>query len=225
MTKNSYWRLCLIFAIVTVAATAYILPMFPATSYADTSGYGSPVFAFEMAASVEDMINVFGPESDPLRTERINQMDRGNYWDFGFMFLYAMFLGLFSLAALQDSGNKLWLIPAASGFASAGFDAVENLMLLKLTSQFNSPQLFSLLWLPVYAKFYAIAISCLGAAFYILKKESNLVWKALSVVAILGGLSTFIGLTAPSEVGWILKHAITWCWLTMLVYAAARSIR
>jgi len=222
MTKT-YWRATLVFALATSLMSAYLLPLFPATSHIDVSGYGSPVFAFEMAENITDIENIFGPETDPKRAERIAQMDEGNRWDFAFMWLYSFFLCLFVISIYKSTNNKLWLVPAVLGFASGGFDAIENIMLLELTKNFNSPQLLNLLWLPVYAKFTAIALASCAGAYYIFK-QPQIAWKVIGVIAICASLASFMALISPSEYGWLLQHTVTFSWVPMLAYALYRSV-
>ncbi len=219
---TTFWRLSFGFAIATLMFSVYLLPMFPDRSYADTSGYGSPVIAFEMASDTDDMINIFGPDNDPQRATRIAQMDQGNRWDFGFMCFYALFLMCFSFAAYKESNDTTWLIPAFVGLFSGGFDAIENIMLLKLTANFDSPQLLSTLWVPVYAKFSSIALSSFAAALYIFKR-SQLSWKVVSTVAMLASAISLFALASPKNFGWILTVSVTACWTPMLIYAGYKS--
>ena len=231
---STYWRLTLAFALATLLMSGFILPLFPTTSHGDVSGYGSPVFAFEMVSSLADMERVFGPENDPLRPERIAQMDNGNYWDFAFMFFYAMFMALFNLAAYKQTQNALWFWSALIGLSAGVFDAVENVMLLELTENFNSPTLLTLLWMPVYAKFYAISLSSFGAALYLFwqanasKQASScwaITWKLIGLVAMIASLSTMVALSNASQYGWLLQHSITLCWVPMLVFSAIRAFK
>lgn len=219
---KTYWQLTFALALATLLMSAYLFPMFPATAHGDVSGYGSPVIAFEMASSAEHLEAIFGPQGDPQRVIRIEQMDRGNRWDFGFMFLYAMFLGLFSVAAYRSSGHSMWLVPAFIGVLSGGFDAIENIMLLKLSHDIDTLHLLSTLWIPVYAKFIAIAVSGFGAAYYIYS-SAQLVWKLLSAAAMLAALASLVTLISPSQYGWLLTATTSLCWLLMLAYSAYRA--
>ncbi len=188
----------------------------------DVSGYGSPVFAFEMAETPAHLEAIFGVESDPNRADRITMMDQGNVWDFGFMILYAAFLALFSLSVYQASKKKIMLVSAVIGLSSGCFDGIENIILLKLTSDFYALDLLKMLWMPVYAKFIAIALSSFGAAYYIYQTD-NRVWKPVGAVAVLATLTSFVALASPAQFGWLLKHTIALSWLPMLVFAGYRS--
>lgn len=219
---QTYWRLTLAFAVATTLMSIYLLPLFPSTAYSDVSGYGSPVFAFEMASSTDQMYAIFGPEDDPQHAERVAQMDNGNRWDFGFMFLYAMFLGLFSFAAYKATQQQLWLMPVFLGLLSGGCDAIENLMLLKLTADFYSTSLLSTLWVPVYAKFAAIACSSFGGGLYIFR-SSGPIWKLIGIVAMLASVLGLLVLIKPSEYGWLIRHSVTFSWVPMLLFSLYKS--
>lgn len=221
--EQKFWRLTVAFALATTFFSGFILPMFPSSSHSDVSGYGSPVFAFEMAQSIEDMISVFGPEGSPESVDRVAQMDKGNRWDYAFMFLYAFFLGCFCFAAYKQSGKSFWLVPAVIGIASGVFDAFENIILLKLTDNFDSPSLLSILWLPVYAKFTAIALSSFAAALYIFQSTAW-AWRVIGLISMTGAAATFLALLSPSEFGWVLRHSITLSWVPLLIYGLVRSV-
>ena len=94
MLKNAknMWISCAVFGVILTVLGTIMIDYFPSTAHNISDGFGGPVFAFEMAKTPEDLINVFGPEGDPLRTERIAQMDKGNLWDFPFMLIYALFM-------------------------------------------------------------------------------------------------------------------------------------
>lgn len=177
-----------------------------------------------MVSSVADMESVFGPQEDPMRVKRITQMDNGNRWDFGFMFLYAMFMGLFSLAVYKKDGGVLWLGSAIIGLSAGVFDAIENVTLLKLTANFNSPSLLAMIWMPVYAKFIAISISSLAACFHI-ATQSTVAWKLIGIVAMLACIGTCLALISPAEYGWVIQHTVTLSWVPMLVFCAIHSFR
>ncbi len=223
MTTISMWRLVTLFAVFTAIGSSLLSNVFPQSSFTDISGYGSPVIAFEMAKTEADLLAIFGPQNDTEHASRITQMDWGNLADFLFIFCYAGFLGMFSLAAHKHSGNSLFLFASAAGFLAGLFDGVENLILLKLTDDFNSQILLSTLWVPVYSKFTAIALST-GAGAYLLVKQSNITWKLLGLMAIIAALVVLATLFSPSSLGWMLAPAIGSAWLCLLSFSIKEAL-
>lgn len=223
MKTKPLWRLVTLFAVFTTLGSLLLANVFPQSSFSDISGYGSPVIAFEMAKTEADLLAIFGPSEDSNHGMRVTQMDKGNLADFVFMICYAGFLGMFSLAAHKQSGNSLFLFASAAGFLAGLFDGVENLILLRLTSDFSSSILLSTLWVPVYSKFIAIAVST-GAGAYLLIKQSNVVWRLLGLIAISGVFTLLASLFSPESLGWMLGPAIGCAWLCLLSFSIRQTL-
>lgn len=205
-----------------IALAGPVLGAFPETAHASVPGYGAPVYAFEMARTPADLIAVFGPEEDPLRAERIAQMDRGNLWDFPFMATYSLFMAVFFFAVWQASNKRIWLVFAGVGLAAGLADAIENIILLNLTSNLDDAPHIQWLGAPVWTKFLSIMV-CITAAGTHLLRQNNWLWKALGLCSILGGLTIFSGFLSPAQYGYLIGNGTTLGWVAMLLFATYQS--
>lgn len=92
-------------------------------------GFITPVMAFEFARSEAEVVRLFEPEGSAAA------MDRVNRWDFLYMALYGLFLVTFALAAALDSDQYTPWFAAGLALLIPLADAMENVQLLRLTSQ------------------------------------------------------------------------------------------
>jgi len=74
-------------------------------------GYSSSILAFEFASDKSELVEVLGP----LSGEEIDDLDKLNYVDFGFMAMYGLFLFLF-MSGLKYI-TKVELLEKAKWFA------------------------------------------------------------------------------------------------------------
>jgi len=94
------------------------------------SGYGSFILAFEFAENIQDIHLLL----QTFSIEDIQNIDKGNYFDFGFMATYSTLLGYLYYKSAKIF-NKKWLllgIPLAIIIFSSDF--IENIILLKITN-------------------------------------------------------------------------------------------
>ena len=126
MSSKTLWKLCAFFGLSVAILAVVILSTFPQTGATDLSGFGGPVFAFEVAQSKADLIAIFGKAGDPQHGARIAKMNEGNLWDFGFMTVYALFMALFFVAVFVRSRRKIWIFLACLGLLAGILDAAEN---------------------------------------------------------------------------------------------------
>ena len=215
---KALWKLSALFRLVTAVFGLILMPIFPATGAGYASGYGEPVFAFEFARSVSDLLAVFGGALDPERPARIADMVRGTYWDFGFLLIYGGFIFTFFLAAFKSTGAKIWLVFAGLGIVAGFGDLIENTILLGLLDDIDAAKNLSLLPFPVYAKFLSILVCGLGLGAYLILTRKT-VWMVLGVLAIIGALAMFPGLVAPQTYGLYVGSAVTVFWVIQLVFA------
>jgi hypothetical protein len=218
------WGATVLIGLVTIVISLILLPLFPTDSHVDLSGYGGPVFAFENADSLADLIAVFGPENDPGRASRIAQMDAGNIWDFPFMIAYSLFMAAFLTAAYLSSGNKIWLAAVAIALMSGVFDAIENVFLLGITDNLSAPPYLDILGIPVWGKFFSIMIGIAAAAVFIMRQKQML-WKPMGVVAFIGALTIIPAFVAASQYGWLVRHGVSAGWSIMLLFAVVQMFR
>ncbi|WP_262693508.1 hypothetical protein [Kordiimonas aquimaris] len=217
------WKICVAFGLLVIVLSAVIFPIFPAEGAGYAPGYGAPVYAFEMAQSVEDLIAVFGTLDDPARPARIAAMDAGNYWDFPFMAAYGAFLATFFLAVRTQTGQKMWSVFVAIAVLSALADVVENNILLGLTANLEAAQNLHLLAYPVWTKFLSLMVVGAAAGFYMFKSQTGLLWKVLGTLTSIGALSVLAAFYAADVYGAIAGAGLGVCWLVMLVFAFSQA--
>ena len=110
-------------------------------------GFQSFIVAFEFAQSIQDLNVLFSG----LSAEEIQKIDIGNYFDFGFMLTYSIFLiSLFRKASKEF--KRKWLITGILFSVIALFsDFFENLILLEITKVYST-NLNESLFLPLLNK-------------------------------------------------------------------------
>ncbi|WP_371395634.1 hypothetical protein [Fretibacter rubidus] len=216
------WIITAIFGALTAALAAIIFPQFPTDGYAISDGYGGAVYAFEMARTPADLIAVFGPEGDPARPARIAAMDKGNIWDYGFMPAYAGFMALFLWAAFKTTGRKIWVIFAALGLLSAVADGIENAVLLGITSDMANAPFLSVLAVPVWIKFFSIALAVAAAGLYIARHGA--VWKVVGWLCALSMMGVLLAFYDASRFGALSGTMIGFGWIVMLGFALRQSL-
>jgi len=218
------WKLCALLGLATAVCGLLLMPVFPATGAGYLAGYGEPVFAFEFARSVPDLLLVFGAPDDPARAGRILDMVHGTYWDFGFLLIYSGFIYTFFLAAFNSTGTQVWRVFAVLGIVAGLADIVENIVLLGLMADIETARYLPVLPFPVYAKFIAITLCGLGVGAYLLGTRKP-VWMVLGGLAIIGALAGVPGLVAPQDYGQYVGSAVTVFWVIQLAYAGRAGFR
>jgi hypothetical protein len=226
MKNNSLtnWRIVALLGVVLSLLGLYMMPLFPISGHVDLSGYGGPVFAFEVARNLTDLINVFGPLGDADRATRIAQMDLGNYWDFLFMIIYSLFMAVFLFAATSAPRSTLWKSLIVIALLSGLADAIENTILLGLTADLEAQTHLSFLVFPVYTKFIAIMIATAAAGILVMR-HASLVWKILGALIVAGALTIAPALMDPQNYGWMIGSGITVSWTLMLFFGIANSVK
>lgn len=121
---------------------------FPKTN---PEGFQSFIVAFEFARTPEQIHSIFnGFDADTLRN-----IDIGNYFDFGFMITYNLFLGIFFYKA-AITFKKNWLM-AGIPFSLIVLitDFIENIYLLQITGMYT-PDIANAALIPVLNKLYIV---------------------------------------------------------------------
>jgi len=183
-----------------------------------------PVFAFEFARSVPDLIAVFGGATNPERAVRVADMVRGTIWDFGFLLIYGGFIFTFFLAAYKRTGTKFWLVFAALGIVAALGGFVENNISLGLLDDIETAKNLALLPFPVYLKFLSIMVCGIVLGVYLMLTRKA-VWVVPGALAIVGALAMLSGLAFPHIYGQYVGNAVTIFWVIQLVYAGRAGFR
>ena len=224
MTERQAWLGCLIAGVATLIVVAIIFPLFPKDAAGDISVYPEPIYAFEFARTIPDLIAIFGDVGDPERARRLNMMDRGIRFVFLFMTVYSVFGALFGWAVIKSVARGGWAILIAAIIAGLA-DLVETSFLLSITSDLRDgvdPGI-ALDWLriPVVIKFAGIGIVIVGAATVLMDTLRGL-WKLIGLLAYIAGffslMCAFGNLTLLPFIG----TAIGVGWLLMLAFAAWR---
>jgi len=119
-----------LFAAATVGIAAVMIATFPATAEL-TRGFWTPVLAFELARSEDDLAFLSG--SGSAATGMRAQMDAGHRWDMAFPVAYGGFLTLLLVQMARARERLMWLgVPFA--LATIPADIRENLVLLDITA-------------------------------------------------------------------------------------------
>lgn len=224
MIKNTAWLPVTFFGVMIVLVGNYMLGFFPTDAHNIPTGVGSPIFAFEVARTPQDLINVFGHIDDPARPARIAAMDAGNLLDFAFMALYALFIASFFIAIYSATKKKIWLGFAALGILSGVADAVENNILLGLTNNLEAAHNLGMLAFPVWFKFFAIMITAIAAGVF-LAQQKILLWRTAGIIAALSATTILISFANPYQFGWLLQFSITISWSIMLLFAGVHLLK
>jgi len=224
ISKSFHWRSCALMGLLVIILALYLMPKFPQEAATEIAAYGSPVYAFEMARSVDDLIAVFGDVNDPNRLDRITAMNDGNYWDFPFMVAYGAFIASFFFAAYRSSNKRHWLVFSILGVVAAFSDAYENILLLGLTADLEQALGLHLLLYPVTVKFQLLSICGIGLGMFLLSQDSR-IWFYLGILAILAGLASLLAFHFGADVGFFffVGQGITVCWLIQLVFAVYKG--
>jgi hypothetical protein len=110
-----------------------LLAIFPTSMGPLPAGMKTPIVAFELARTSQEVELMFGPASSPERATWSAAMTRGNQADFLFMALYGLYFVLFSQAlAAGYARSTRWSLLAA---LPALMDALENLQLFAIASR------------------------------------------------------------------------------------------
>lgn len=223
MPEKTAWRLSLLFGIAVAIVGIVTMGAFPTDGAGYDPGLGTPVYAFEMARSSQDLIAIFGTIDDPARAGRIAAMDAGNLWDYPFMICYGLFIAFFFVAAGKKSGGKVWKLLALLGVIAAIADGMENQILLGLTADIEGAPNINLLAYPVWTKFLSLGVCGVGMGAYLIS-QSNVGWKIAGAIAALGALLVIPGFISPTDYAVLLGNGLGLNWIIQLVFVARRSI-
>jgi hypothetical protein len=116
--------------ILPLLTAIFLMRIVPVANEKALPPFNSLVVAFEFVNSAEDVISSL----EVLTPEEVTALDRVNYYDFFFMAVYSLFLGMFINKlglgiANQPLKNTAWV-----AIVVFGSDLLENIMMLKITS-------------------------------------------------------------------------------------------
>ncbi|MBU7588572.1 MAG: hypothetical protein KAF42_05080 [Sphingopyxis terrae] len=69
-----WWLAALFLGFGTITVGLWLSHTFPQDSFAAEPGYGAPVLAFEFAGGQDDLLAIFGPDSDARQAGRVAAM-------------------------------------------------------------------------------------------------------------------------------------------------------
>lgn len=125
------------FFVIVIAI--WMQQFFPSESAHLPKGFSTPIIYFEFIQSPAEVIEFFGIADDGIPDESfVSHMNKGNYLDFLFMFVYSAFLSLFFYHLLKVSGKKWFIAGIALALISLTGDFFENLQLLGITANLES---------------------------------------------------------------------------------------
>ena len=212
-----WWFATFLFGVAVLLFGASLSGIFPASGHAVEPGYGSPVLAFEFARSQDDLVAIFGADTDPLQVPRLAAMRSGNERDCAYMLLYAGFLACGLVALSRELGQRRLLAVVGLPILAALCDAHENWLLFDIQTAFTagdySPSMASLPY-PVAAKFLLLALTnvAIGAAMARIGRWSMLA----GTLVVVATVPTVMAVTAPESFGWTLLAAIGGGWIVLL---------
>lgn len=217
------WMACVIAGLVVLAFSPFVMSKFPDGGGPYPPGFGAPVFAFEMARTPNDLIAIFGASDDPDRARRIREMNEGNLWDYPYMLAYGAFLLLFFVSLELETGDRLWRTFAAVGAAAAFADALENVILLSVTSEIEKAAGLQFLPYAVWTKFFGIMLCGLAGATFLFGRKQT-IWKLAGALAIMSSSTIVLAFCDAARFGWLLSSGIGVAWIVMLTFAGARRL-
>lgn len=218
------WAWTLAFGLATLLFGFHLGQLFPQAGHDIAPGYGAPVLAFEFAGGQDDLIAVFGPESDPQQVARLAAMRTGNERDYLYILLYAGFLTSGCVALWRELRLRPLLAATALPVLAAVCDGYENYLLFDIQAAFTagdySPAMASLPY-PVAAKFLLLALTnvAIGAA----AMQIGRWWALFGTLAILAAIPTAMAIITPVAFAWALIPSAAAGWILLLALAFAGS--
>jgi hypothetical protein len=203
--------LCVFAALATFRFPMHVGPL--------PAGMHSPVLAFELARSRDEVETMFGPKGSPERTEWARAFDQGNTVDFAMLVAYGSVLALFARALRKRSGARLLRVAEALAFVAPLADALENMRMLAITSLLGDDytrELTALQWF-TWIKWGAIALY-----FFVLVPSVFALGKfgrALSVLFVLSFSLTFAAWFARGLYAEAMMLALTLSFVGIFVQA------
>jgi len=221
-----WWLAALLFGLSVLIFGSVLSATFPQTSHSADPGYGAPVLAFEFVRGQDDLLAVFGPDTDPMQVARLAAMRTGNERDYLYMLLYAGFLASGLVALGRELRSRPLLAAAGLPILAALCDAYENWLLFDIQAAFTagdySPAMASLPW-PVAAKFLLLAVTNVAIGFAL--AQLGRWWLLAGTLVIVAAVPTVMAVTAPESFGWTLIAAAGGGWVALLATAAIASWR
>jgi len=220
MNIKNYWAATLTAGLFTLAAAVWIGGQFPKDFAEPSADYRDPIIAFEFAESPDDLLAIFGPETDPDRAERQNRMDKGHDADRIFLVTYSLFIASFFLAYRHEHGQKLMMLGIILAVTAAFFDIWENAILREITHAIDDPHevvmpMLATLHTATWIKWFALGIGSGLAAFTLYRDKRPI----LAVLALPGFFLSVPAFIDPRGYATLFADMIGLWFLVMLIAA------
>ncbi len=153
------FRIAAWLGVATTLVGLFLMSVFPREIGPLPAGMRTPIIAFELARSRDEVETMFRGQGDYDRDVWTRAMDAGNTYDYLFLVLYGLFFMAFS-RGLMDAGSKSARVGRAIASLPSAMDALENLQLLAITKALGGEYgeaLGRLAWL-TWAKWLGIAV-------------------------------------------------------------------
>jgi len=206
------------FAVATIGLAAVMLTVFPATAEL-TRGFRTPVLAFELALSEQDLAFLAGPGEAAARARA--RMDAGHRWDTVFPFAYGGFVALLLVQLARRHERLMWLgVPFA--LATIPTDLWENAILVDITAALGrgdpAAPLLPALYVATWLKWGVLAVALGVLAIGYLRKRARITGALAATSA------GAIGLTWMARANGALAELMTVLLFAFFLAAAVRSL-
>jgi hypothetical protein len=155
--------------LLSIATSIALVMLFPPRMGPLPDGMRTPILAFELARTRDEIETMFGAAAGPEREVWRHAMNAGNYADFAFMVIYGLFFFSFARALAAVSEHRSLRFAPYLAVLAPVMDVLENLQLLAITDSLGGDyagalsrlQLFTWCkWIPI-AILYACWIPAL----------------------------------------------------------------
>ena len=125
-----------VIGIILIFAGIFSTQSFPKKAYYMSHGFATPILYFEFIESPIEVYDFFGITHETIPDkEFINKMNHGNKLDFGFAFIYSIFLSFLFWSIAKLTNNKLYFIAILLSVIAFVFDILENIQLIGITDK------------------------------------------------------------------------------------------
>ncbi len=222
-----WWLAALFLGFGTITVGLWLSQSFPQDSFAAEPGYGAPVLAFEFAGGQDDLLAIFGPDSDARQVGRLAALRTGNERDYLYMLLYGGFLASGLIALRRETGLRMYAFAAALPILAALCDGYENWLPFDTEAAFtagdHSPAMASLPY-PVAAKFVLLALTNVANG-HALAQLGGRWWSLAGTLVIVACVPALMTIALPAHYGWTLLAAAGGGWILLLGISATACWR
>lgn len=178
MIKNRPFIYVGLIGLLILGGAYWLKNVFPQEAPYMAKGFSSPVVFFEFIQSPVEVTDFFGLTDYDFNSEKfIGEMDQGNRLDFGFALIYSAFFFLFFMRLTNESEQNWYKAGMFLALFAFVGDVFENVQLLGITSNLQSGELEShiyLLAIFTWLKWGSLAIGFAIFGLWLMKLEGVL---------------------------------------------------